>query len=250
MNQIEASILALHEKLSGIPFDFAFLGGSVLSLLVNDPSIDAIRVTKDVDVIVDVRTRTDFHREERALESLGFRHDTSEDAPICRWIADGTVVDVLPVREEVLGWRSKWFEEALASANVVEIGGHSVKVVSAPFFVALKLEAFEDRGRGDFICSTDFEDVICLVNGRIGIVDEILSDATVGPGIVEKFAGYVANRDLEDAVLGFVQSENDPEIRFETIMSAFRKLASAADQGDGGRRKSESDSIEGMRSKG
>ena len=32
MNQIEKSILALNEKLEGIPFDFAFLGGSVFCL--------------------------------------------------------------------------------------------------------------------------------------------------------------------------------------------------------------------------
>jgi len=228
VNQIESSILALNEKLKGVPFDFAFLGGSVLSLLVNDPDVDAIRVTKDVDVIVDVRTRREFHREERELEERGFRHDTSEGAPICRWIVDGISVDVLPVREEVLGWRSRWFEEALASAKTLEVGGMPVRVISAPFFVALKLEAFEDRGDGDFMFSTDFEDVICLFNGRKGIVEEIASDADVGPGIAKKFSGYVSCGDLEDAVLGFVQSESDPERRFDAIMASFRKLASMA----------------------
>ena len=227
MNQIEKSILVLNEKLEGVPFDFAFLGGSVLSLLVNDPTVDAIRVTKDVDVIVGVRTRREFHREERELEARGFRHDTSEAAPICRWVADDIVVDVLPVRKEVLGWRSRWFEEALGAAKIVQIEGHSVKVISAPFFVALKLEAFEERGKGDFISSTDFEDVICLFNGRDSVVDEILSEEVVGRGICQKFAKYISNDDLADAVLGFVQTENCPEKRFETIMAAFRKLASS-----------------------
>ena len=110
MNEIAASIVALNERLKGVPFEFAFLGGSVLSLLVNDPTADTIRVTKDIDILANIRTRTAFHREERTLEARGFRHDTSEDAPICRWIADGIVVDVLPVREEVLGWKSRWFE--------------------------------------------------------------------------------------------------------------------------------------------
>ena len=160
MNQIEKSILALDERLRGVPFDFAFLGGSVLSLLVDDPAIDSIRVTKDVDVIVDVR--------------------------------------------------------------------RPVKVISAPFFVALKMEAFEDRGKGDFIFSTDFEDVICLFNGRTGLADEILGDPTVGPGIAGRFAKYVACGDLQDAVLGFVQSETDPEARFASIMAAFRRLADSA----------------------
>ena len=223
MNGIAASIVALNEKLTGISFDFAFLGGSVLSLLVNDPTVDAIRVTKDVDV--GVRTRSEFHKEERELEALGFKHDTSEGAPICRWLADGVEVDVLPVREEVLGWKSEWFEQALHAAQTVDIEGHVVKVVTAPFFVALKLEAFEDRGNGDFIASTDFEDVICLFNGRPGVVDEIISEAVVCNGIRTKFSRYVKNADLEDAVLGFVQTENAPEERFHAIMSAFRRLA-------------------------
>ena len=230
MNGITASIVALNEKLTGISFDFAFLGGSVLSLLVNDPTVDAIRVTRDVDVVVGVHTRSEFHKEERELESLGFKHDTSEDAPICRWLADGVKVDVLPVREEVLGWKSEGFEQALLAAQAVDIEGHVVKVVTAPFFVALKLEAFEDRGNGDFIASTDFEDVICLFNGRTGVVDEIFSEAVVCNGIRTKFSKYITNADLEDAVLGFVQTENAPEERFRAIMSAFRRLA----DGDGG----------------
>ena len=228
MNGIAASIVALSEKLAGTPFDFAFLGESVLSLLVSDPTVDAIRVTKDVDVIVGVRSRNEFHEEERELEARGFRHDTSDDAPICRWIADGVVVDVLPVREEVLGWRSEWFEQALLAARTMEVEGHSVKVVTAPFFVALKLEAFEDRGEGDFIMSTDFEDVICLFNGRRSVVDEIMAEPIVREGIAEKFSRYVQNADVEDAVLGFVQTESDPEDRFRAIMSDFRRLAMAA----------------------
>ena len=225
MNEIAASIVALNERLKGVPFEFAFLGGSVLSLLVNDPTVDTIRVTKDIDILANIRTRTAFHREERTLEARGFRHDTSEDAPICRWIAGGIVVDVLPVREEVLGWKSRWFEEALKAASVVEIEGNPVRVVSPPFFVALKLEAFEDRGRGDFICSTDFEDVICLFNGRTTLVNEIIAEPTVCPVVAGKFAAYLENPDVEDAVMGFVQTESRPEDRFAAVMTAFRKLA-------------------------
>lgn len=225
MNSIAASIVALNKKLLGAPFDYAFLGGSVLSLLVNDPVADTIRVTMDVDIIADVRTRSDFHKEERELEARGFRHDTSEDAPVCRWISDGIVVDVLPIREEVLGWNSPWFEEALHAAKVIDVEGHAVKVITAPFFVALKLEAFEDRGRRDFIGSTDFEDVICLFNGRQALVDEILSEPTVCREITRKFASYIKSPGLEDAVMGFVQTEINPERRHADIMAAFKRLA-------------------------
>ena len=55
------SIAKLDDALCGVPFSFAFLGGSVLSLLITDKTVDAIRVTKDVDIMVDVKNRREFH---------------------------------------------------------------------------------------------------------------------------------------------------------------------------------------------
>ena len=43
MCTIEEAIIKLDSKLRGVPFEFAFLGGSVLTLLVTDKSADAIR---------------------------------------------------------------------------------------------------------------------------------------------------------------------------------------------------------------
>lgn len=108
MNDIEKAILKLDTKLRGVPFDFAFLGGSLLTLLITDKSVDAIRVTKDVDVMMNIRTRKEYHEADSELEKRGFKHDTREGAPICRWTLDDLTVDVLPIREDVLGWKSKW----------------------------------------------------------------------------------------------------------------------------------------------
>ena len=228
MTAIEEAILKLDRRLEGVQFEFAFLGGSVLSLLVTNPDVDAIRVTKDVDVMMNIRTRSEFHKADKMLERLGFRHDTREDAPICRWIYDDVTVDVLPTTEDVLGWNSKWFAEALAESALITVGRRKVRVVTAPYFVALKLEAFEDRGAGDFVTSADFEDVICLFNGRDSIVDEIAACDRIRAGLARKFAGYLNSSGLEDAVEGFVQTETDPEVRREKILRMFRAVAAFA----------------------
>lgn len=228
MTAIEEAILKLDRRLEGVQFEFAFLGGSVLSLLVTNPDVDAIRVTKDVDVMMNIRTRSEFHKADKMLERLGFRHDTREDAPICRWIYDDVTVDVLPTTEDVLGWNSKWFAEALAESALITVGRRKVRVVTAPYFVAFKLEAFEDRGAGDFVTSADFEDVICLFNGRDSIVDEIAACDRVRAGLAGKFAGYLNSSELEDAVEGFVQTEADPEVRKEKILRMFRAVADLA----------------------
>ena len=229
MSMIEDSILKLDAKLSSSNLHYAFLGGSVLSLLVTDSSAAAIRVTKDIDVMVNVRTRKDFRAAERTLEALGFRHDTREDAPICRWVCDGVTVDVLPIRQEVLGWNSRWFEEALAAPMTIICGGREIKVVSAPYFVALKLEAFEERGQKDFLGSTDFEDVICLFNGRETIADEIGCDAPLAKLLGSKFKVYLDSPELEDAIDGFVQTEINPSERKVAIISRMKMVAAFAE---------------------
>lgn len=234
MTKIEESILKLDRRLKELPYEFAFLGGSVLSLLVTDPVADTIRVTKDVDVMMNIRTRKEYHQVDRLLEKLGFHHDTREDAPICRWIYEDVTVDVLPIREDVLGWNSKWFEAALGEASTITCENRAIRIVSAPYFVALKLEAFEDRGKRDFFSSTDFEDVICLFNGRENIVDEIAACASLRAGLAVKFAEYLACHDVEDAVEGFVQTEDNPMARKDSILNRFRAVSKLGDQ-EGGR---------------
>ena len=226
MCTIEEAIIKLDSKLRGVPFEFAFLGGSVLTLLVTDKSADAIRVTKDVDIVMNIRTRKDYHMADSELELRGFRHDTREGAPICRWILDDVTVDVLPIREDVLGWRSRWFEESLAAAEVVQVGNSAVRIITPPYFVALKLEAFEDRGHKDFLASTDFEDVICLANGRESLANEIMGCENLRGMISQKFRDYLTHSELEDAIDGFVQTELEPEVRKRRIMKVFETVSS------------------------
>lgn len=225
MTAIEESICKLDECLANVPQEFAFLGGSVLSLLVTDPDIDAIRVTKDVDIMMNIRNRREYHKADRMLEKLGFKHDTREDAPICRWIYEGITVDVLPIHEDVLGWNSRFFDEALATAEEKVIGTRHIRIVSAPYFVALKIEAFEDRGKSDFLMSSDFEDVICLFNGRESIVKEIESCKALRMFLADKFSAYLKVDELVDAVDGFVQTELQPELRKQLILNRFKAVA-------------------------
>ena len=44
-------------------------------------------------------------------------------------------------------------------------------------------------------------------------------------GLAAKFKEYLASHDLEDAVEGFVQTEDDPEVRKDAILKRFRAVA-------------------------
>ena len=50
-------------------------------------------------------------------------------------------------------------------------------MVTGPFFIATKLEAFKGRGKGEFFGSSDLEDLISVVDGRQVLVTEVQAGA-------------------------------------------------------------------------
>ncbi|MEI8342923.1 MAG: hypothetical protein WCH43_15480 [Verrucomicrobiota bacterium] len=161
-------------RLEPLNVPFAFLGGAVVCLLVDHPELTEIRPTKDVDVIVEVVTLSKFNALEERLREIGFKHDMSEGAPICRWIVDNCLVDVMSINSNTHGMNAKWFPEAMELSQPVDLGqGCSAKIITAPLFLATKLEAFKDRGKNDFYASHDMEDIITLIDGCAAIIEEI-----------------------------------------------------------------------------
>ncbi len=164
-----------------------FLGGATAGLLITDPAGAGFRPTKDVDLIVEVASTIVYATVLRdELLRLGFREDTSNGAPLCRWLFEDLIVDVMPTVGSVLGFSNRWYAVAMATATDLDLpGGPRVRIVTAPAFLATKLDAFEDRGHGDYQASHDLEDMIAVVDGRSEVVDEV---ANADPHLV----AYVA----------------------------------------------------------
>ena len=94
----------------------AFVGGCATALLVTDPAAAEPRITYDVDVIVEVASYAEYARLSKRLRALGFSEDSSEGAPLCRWVCDGMKLDVMPTDEKVLGFANRWYTAALRYA--------------------------------------------------------------------------------------------------------------------------------------
>lgn len=83
-------------------------------------------------------------------------------------------LDVMPTNERILGFGSQWYAEAAQHAATVQLpSGAKVNMVSVPYFLITKLDAFEGRGRGDFLMSHDIEDIIAVIDGRPGLLKEM-----------------------------------------------------------------------------
>ncbi len=103
---IEILLLAVNQ-LDDLVDEMVFIGGCATGLLITDAAALPIRATKDVDAIVQVATKTDYYKLSERLRQQGFVEDTSDDAPLCRWVTDKVTLDVMPTEADILGFGNK-----------------------------------------------------------------------------------------------------------------------------------------------
>lgn len=170
-------IFAVASKLGELLPRVVFCGGAVTGLLITDDAAPDVSSTKDVDAIVEAASLGQYGVAQESLRKLGFKHDMSKDAPACRFLIDGIMVDLMPTDGSNFGWATTFYPAAVNTAieHRLTIAGEEllVKVISAPMFIATKLEAFSDRGKGDYGGSKDMADIIAIVEGRAELESEV-----------------------------------------------------------------------------
>lgn len=221
------SLMHVAEKLQVLDQNFAFLGGAVLPLLLDDTSIVIARPTKDVDVIVEVLTRLEYSKLEKRLRANGFEHDMTQGAPKCRWLVDGIMVDVMAASGEASDWPAMWFPEALAQALPVELSAScTANVVTAPFFIATKLEAFSDRGERDFYGSHDMEDILTVLDGRATVLEEIgNAPKMLRKYLADRFVALISEADFIQCLLGHVPSDSASQERVPILLETVQRVS-------------------------
>jgi predicted nucleotidyltransferase len=141
---------AVAVRLDRVGLPYAFVGGSVVNLLLDYPELTPARPTDDVDVIIDLISGARYSEIEAKLRTAGFSHDMRQNAPKCRWILGGVTVDIMPTDGAGLGLNTAWFAEALATATTQTVANSEFRVVSPVAFLATKYTAFLDRGNHDY----------------------------------------------------------------------------------------------------
>ncbi len=177
---------AMAKSLGEIVNEIVFLGGCTVELHLTDPGISPVRVTRDVDGIIEAISYRAFSGFETKLRELGF---LNEPDPICRWSKRDLLLDIMPMGGDFLGFGSEWFKEAVENSVTIALEKNiKIRVVTPTYLLATKLSAFFDRGKNDFLGSSDLEDIITLINGREELVDEVRhADHAVKKYISESF---------------------------------------------------------------
>ncbi len=200
----------------------AFVGGCVTALLISDPAAAPVRPTLDVDAIVEIASYAEFTMLEMELLHLGFRREATL---ICRWIQGDLILDLMPTDPSILGFSNRWYGPALRHAQLVRVGEHEIRVTTAPYFLATKLEAFHGRGKNDFRMSHDLEDIITVIDGRPELVQEIAeSSEDLRRYLGEEFRLMLADASFRDAVPGHLLPDAASQQRIAIVVSRIQKI--------------------------
>lgn len=229
-SSIEDILYRVAARLGPLRERMVFVGGAARGFLVTDPAVEGPRPTDDVDLIVEVSPHSEYGRLEGALRAHGFSNDMREGAPLCRFVHGDLTIDVMPTQPETLGFSNPWYPHALRTATPIELhaAGQSpltVRVISAPSFLATKLVSYAARGEGDPY-HHDLEDLVAIANGRESLVEEVEREP-------EELRRYVATaltrlfdeESLEDVVPGHLAGDSASQGRKPRVVTALRRLA-------------------------
>ncbi|MCK5170344.1 MAG: hypothetical protein KAQ75_10730, partial [Bacteroidales bacterium] len=136
--------------LGNLKNEIVFVGGAVAELYASNPAASDIRPTFDVDCVIELSSKTEHAKLEEDLRAKGFANDTSEGAPICRWVYKDIKVDVMPTDEDILGFSNRWYVGGIENKiTKVLPDGTEIYVFPPEYYLAAKLEAHESRGGDD-----------------------------------------------------------------------------------------------------
>ena len=208
--------------------DLVFVGGSVTGLLITDRAAGEPRATLDVDAIAEIASCAEYAAFGDRLRALGFVEDTSEGAPLCRWVHHETIFDVMPLDEKILGFSNRWYRAAMEAAIRQRLSDDlEIRVVTAPFFMATKLEAFKHRGQGDCFGSRDLEDLVFVVDGRAELVAEVQAEtAELRTYIRSEIGSLLAMTTFLDGLPGYLLPDAMSQARITIVLQRLRGLAS------------------------
>jgi hypothetical protein len=182
-------------------------------------------------VIAGIASCAEYTLFSEGLRALGFQEDLSEEAPLCRWKHGSLTLDVMPLDASVPGFSNRWYPEALSTARPNQLSVDlTVRAISAPYFLATKLEAFRGRGHGDYFASHDLEDFVTVVDCRSSLIEEIsASSPELRKYLSEATQSLLAESQFQHALPGYLPPDEANQSRFGQLLNKMRKLSQIPD---------------------
>jgi len=216
---------AVANGLAYLKEEMVFAGGAVAELYASNPEATDIRPTLDVDCVIEIHSYSAHTEVEDKLRSLGFVNDTTQGAPICRWIYQDILVDIMPSDSEVLGFSNRWYKEGIKSKILKTLpNGTDIFVFSPEYYLATKFEANKGRGGSDLRQSHDFEDIIYILDNCAELLDSISkTNETVKIYLKEECTNLLNNKGLVEGIESSLPFGSEKEAT-DIIIQRIKKI--------------------------
>lgn len=117
-----------------------FVGGATMPLYVDEQTGGVLRETRDVDVMVEAPSYSEFSALESRLRARGFHQDLLGDGPRCRWYKQDRVYDIVDIRTDHPNERwARPTGEGIRQATLPN--GRTIPVLGPGRFLAAKIAA-------------------------------------------------------------------------------------------------------------
>jgi len=222
-----SNISMLHTVAQGLDYllpQVVFVGGSVTELYANDPAATEVRPTDDVDCVVELVSYSNLNDLEEKLRKLKFTNDM-ESGVICRWKYAGLQVDIMPDDASIMGFSNEWYKKGMSHTLVYTFNdGTIIRYFEPAYFLASKFEALNDRGGNDWRGSTDFEDIIYVVDNRTDLLEELkTTDNEVLTFLKSEFGELLSKSNLEELIACMLPSNSDEE-RIHFVINVIQQI--------------------------
>lgn len=167
INVVEEVAVAL----GNLKEQMVFVGGAVVSLYANDPIVEQIRPTSDIDMTINLVNFSNWAQLQEKLARLHINPDPFGNS-ICSYRYKDIPLDIIPANISHIGETNRWYSYGFDNLCLLKVNAVEIKVLPAPCYLAAKFEAFNNRGK-DYRTSHDFEDIIYVIDNRIEIIEEV-----------------------------------------------------------------------------
>lgn len=133
-----AVVAEVADALKEVKEHIVFVGGAVISLYTNDPAVDEVRPTQDVDITLKIVNLSHWQEVQERLGELGFHPDPFGHA-ICRYKYNGIPVDIMATEDSPFGPSNRWYKIGFENLWITKAEDQEIKILSAPCYLATKL---------------------------------------------------------------------------------------------------------------
>ena len=113
----------------------------------------------------------------------------------------------MPTTTNILGFSNRWYVDGFKNAIDHELfDGFSVKIFNSAYFIATKLEAHKMRGGNDFRTSTDFEDIVFILDNCSTISNDLYSISDdLSQYLKVEFTRLLKHPDIKEGIYAHIE---------------------------------------------